>query len=411
MKPFRIFRPGKHTASNGEAITFTETDLKDAVSHYNAKVYAAPLVIGHPKTEDRAYGWAETLSYEDGYVVAHPDKVDAKFAELVEQGAYRNRSASWYMPTHPNNPAPGYLYPKHIGFLGAVPPALKGLGDVQFAEELNPELVVEFADSEDAAWTMASFMSSTASVLRGLRDALLSGTAGNADQDAETRAAAADKLVPSYLIDDMQRQAAQQQERAMNATTATATPGPSFTEPNGDTNMSLTPEQQAAMEADLAAANAKVASFTERETAIAAAEHMATVASIERDIAPLVTAGRVLPATAPKLASFMASLDDKEQTIEFGEAVEGVTPKVSGRAFMLGFLKTLPVAVDFSEHSNNTRANSGALTPRQLAEKATTLKTKVKSDTGVDISFSEATNRVLRESGATVEDPTNTPKV
>lgn len=405
MKPFRIFRPGKHTASNGVQVEFTEAQLQDAVGHYNAKVYAAPLVIGHPKSEDRAYGWAETLTYEDGYVVAHPERVDPQFAELVEKGAYRNRSASWYLPDHPNNPVPGSLYPRHIGFLGAVPPALKGLGDVQFAEELHPELVVEFADS-DSAWSMASFMSNTASILRGLRDALLAGTAGNGTDDADARAATADKLVPSYLIDDMAREAVRQQERASQATSVS----PSFTEPE-DPTMTLTPEQIAQLQADKAAADAKLAEYAERETALAASERQATVAGIERDLAPLVQAGKILPAQVKGLADFMAGLDDKDQTVEFGEAKDGVVPKVSRRGFMKGFLATLPKAVDFSERGNVTSTNSGAMTPTELANRATALRTKVKADTGRDISFSEATNRVLQETGIAVADPTNAPNV
>ena len=86
MKPFRIFRPGKHRAACGTVVEFTEEDLKRAVAAYSPALYAAPLVIGHPKTEDRAYGWAESLTYEDGHVVVHPDKVNPEFSELVEQG-------------------------------------------------------------------------------------------------------------------------------------------------------------------------------------------------------------------------------------------------------------------------------------------------------------------------------------
>ena len=67
MKPFRIFRPGKHRAACGTVVEFTEDDLKRAVAAYSPVLYAAPLVIGHPKTEDRAYGWAESLTYDDGH--------------------------------------------------------------------------------------------------------------------------------------------------------------------------------------------------------------------------------------------------------------------------------------------------------------------------------------------------------
>lgn len=407
MKPFRIFRPGKHRAACGTVVEFTEDDLKRAVAAYSPATYAAPLVIGHPKTEDRAYGWAESLTYEDGHVVAHPDKVEPQFAELVEQGAYRNRSASWYMPDHPSNPSPGNLYPKHIGFLGAVPPSLKGLGDVKFAEgadpvdfsaEARPDLVVEFGDADDA-WNVASMLSSTARMFRGLRDWML------AEKGAET----ADQLLPSWNIEDLERQALRQEERARNM----PDPGlPSYTEPTNPTpeTTTMTPEQIAALQAENDRNKAAVASFQERETAIAAAERMATVASIDSTLDQLVKAGRLLPAHRKAVANFMADLPDGNDaavaTIEFGEAEEGKpAPKLSPRAFMAAFLAGLPKAVDYAERGGNTTANAGAMTPKQLAEKATAKREEIQKSQGRTISFTEATNLVLEEAGVSVETP------
>lgn len=395
MKPFRIFRPGKHVASCGTAVEFTEADLQRAVEAYNPAVYSAPLVIGHPKTEDRAYGWAERLSYEDGHVVAHPDKVAPEFAELVAQGAYRNRSASWYMPDHPNNPVPGVLYPKHIGFLGAVPPALKGLGDVAFTEEQHPEQVLEFAAVDEAAWSIASAVSSMARFMRGQRDQLI----------AEKGVEEADKQLPDYAITDADTAARELRDLAAKQ----SNPGlvPAYTEPTEGTP-TMTPEQIAQLQADHAATQARLAQFQERETALAAAERMAKVDGIKRGLQVHVTAGRLLPALVAPLAEFMAGLPEGEaaQTIEFGEAVDGVTPKLDPRAFLDAFLAQLPKQVDYSERGAATVANGGSLTPKQLAEKATDYREKVRRDTGREISFTEATNRVLADLGVTTADAT-----
>lgn len=404
MKPFRIFRPGKHRAACGTVVEFTEDDLKRAVAAYSPALYAAPLVIGHPKTEDRAYGWAESLTYEDGHVVVHPDKVNPEFSELVEQGAYRNRSASWYMPDHPNNPSPGNLYPKHIGFLGAVPPALKGLGDVAFAEggqpvdfsaEEHPDKVVEFANAADDAWNLASMLSSTARMFRGLRDWML------AEKGAET----ADQLLPSWNIEDLERQALRQEEKARNTD-----PGLSYNEPANPTpkETTMTPEEIAKLQRERDEAQARVAQFTERETAIAAAERMATVAAIDASLDAHVKAGRLLPAHRKAVANFMADLADGTgtdvATIEFGEAAEGKpAPKLSPRAFMAAFLAGLPKAVDYNERGGNTTANGGAMTPKQLAAKATAKRDEIQQKEGRTISFTEATNLVLEEAGVSVE--------
>lgn len=404
MKPFRIFRPGKHRAACGTVVEFTEDDLKRAVAAYSPALYAAPLVIGHPKTEDRAYGWAESLTYEDGHVVVHPDKVNPEFSELVEQGAYRNRSASWYMPDHPSNPSPGNLYPKHIGFLGAVPPALKGLGDVAFAEggqpvdfsaEEHPDKVVEFANAADDAWNLASMLSSTARMFRGLRDWML------AEKGAET----ADQLLPSWNIEDLERQALRQEEKARNTD-----PGLSYNEPANPTpkETTMTPEEIAKLQRERDEAQARVAQFTERETAIAAAERMATVAAIDASLDAHVKAGRLLPAHRKAVANFMADLADGTgtdvATIEFGEAAEGKpAPKLSPRAFMAAFLAGLPKAVDYAERGGNTTANGGAMTPKQLAQKATAKRDEIMKNEGRTISFTEATNLVLEEAGVSVE--------
>lgn len=400
MKPFRIFRPGTHTASCGTKVEFTEDDLKRAVAAYSAALYAAPFVIGHPKTEDRAYGFAETLSYTDGHVVAHPDKVNPQFAEAVKSGAFRNRSASWYMPDHPNNPVPGVLYPKHIGFLGAAAPALKGLGDVEFSEavefkaEEHPELVVEFADAEDA-WSLASMLSGVARMMRGLRDAMI------ADKGLEE----ADKQLPAWNIDDLERQALRQEEKARAAAEAMQ---PSYTEPTPPKGITaMNPEQIAALQAERDAANARLAQFTARETALAAAEQLAAVAGVRAQLEPHVKAGRILPAHAPALAAFVAGLPTgaEASTIEFGEPVEGVVPKVAPREFMLAFLGKLPKSVEYREVGGANGGNSTALTPKQLAAKAQELIDKTRKDTGRTMSYTEATNAVMSAEGVTVEEP------
>lgn len=397
MKPFRIFRPGKHVASCGTAVEFTEDDLKRAVEAYDPAKYSAPLVIGHPKTEDRAYGWAERLTYEDGHVVAHPDKVAPEFADLVAQGAYRNRSASWYMPDHPNNPVPGVLYPKHIGFLGAVPPALKGLGDVAFGEEPRPDLVLEFAGIDEAGWSIANAVDAVARLMRSLRDNLI----------AEKGVEAADKQLPDYAISDAADAARRLREQASQAAGAS----PAFSEtPNEESPM--TPEQIAQLQRDHEAAQARLAQFQERETAIAAAERLALVDGIRRSLQPHVQAGRLLPAQVGPLAEFMANLPagEADATIEFGEAVEGVTPKVTPRAFLEGFLASLPKQVHFGEHGAETLGNGGAISPRELAKKAGDLVDAERA-AGRHLSFTEATNRVLAELNVSAQDPATTPNV
>lgn len=144
LKPIRIFRKGTFTSVEGEEIAFGEAELADIVASYDAAQNPAPLVIGHPKLNDPAYGWVDHLAIEDGEVVAYidPALTEPSFAEAVNAGRYRKVSAQFYPPKNPNNPAPGKFSLKHVGFLGAHPPAVKGLRTVSFGADDGGDLII-----------------------------------------------------------------------------------------------------------------------------------------------------------------------------------------------------------------------------------------------------------------------------
>ncbi|WP_310601197.1 hypothetical protein [Desulfobulbus sp.] len=139
-----IFKTGKHTALAGQVLEFSEADLRATVDAYDPGKHEAPLVIGHPDIDAPAYGWVKALSFADGVMSAEPDQVDPAFAEMVNAGRFKRISASFYLPDAPGNPIPGVYYLRHVGFLGAQPPAVKGLKSASFAAA--EEGVVEFGD-------------------------------------------------------------------------------------------------------------------------------------------------------------------------------------------------------------------------------------------------------------------------
>jgi hypothetical protein len=159
-----ILRPGKFTAVDGTEHSYSEADLTAIAAAYDPSSNPAPLVIGHPKLDHPAYGWVKGLSVEGGELVADadPDKLEPAFAEAVNAGRYRKVSASFYPPGHSQSPHPATSYLKHIGFLGAAAPGVKGLGTVAFAEaadlvtiETKPENdpMADFAEREGAITT------------------------------------------------------------------------------------------------------------------------------------------------------------------------------------------------------------------------------------------------------------------
>lgn len=143
----QIFKPGTHTDNAGNTLSFSDNDLADCAAAYDPVRHEAPVVVGHPALDAPAYGWVKSLSYSDG-LVAQVDQIDPEFSELIRAGRYKKVSASFYLPHSPGNPTPGLLSLRHIGFLGAQPPAIKGLKPVSFSA--HEDGVVEFGEYSDA---------------------------------------------------------------------------------------------------------------------------------------------------------------------------------------------------------------------------------------------------------------------
>ncbi len=130
-----IFRSGRHIDDQGVAHVFTPGDVADMAASYDPAVREAPLTVGHPEHNRPAYGWVKGLVVEGERLVMQPGDVEPQFAEMVSQRRFPKRSASFYPPSHPNNPTPGRWYLRHVAFLGAQPPAISGLKDIQFADD------------------------------------------------------------------------------------------------------------------------------------------------------------------------------------------------------------------------------------------------------------------------------------
>lgn len=140
-----IFRTGTFTDANGVVETFTPETLDRIVRTYNEQVEAdssllAPLVKGHPQTDSPAYGWVERLARRGNTLYAKLHSLSQEIIEDVKNGKFKKVSISLY----PN------LLLKHIGLLGAVSPAVKGLKPVEFVD-FEAEKTFEFA-SEDISF-------------------------------------------------------------------------------------------------------------------------------------------------------------------------------------------------------------------------------------------------------------------
>jgi hypothetical protein len=151
QKPLHIFKPGRHTAMSGATLEFSDADLRWTASVYDPAKFEAPLVVGHPTLNAPAYGWVARLGVGPHGLEAHPHQVDAEFAELVSEGRYKKISASFFLPGAPGNPVPGVYYLRHVGFLGAAAPAVKGLRAPEFAADESGIETIEFSNQEESA--------------------------------------------------------------------------------------------------------------------------------------------------------------------------------------------------------------------------------------------------------------------
>ena len=145
MTLIEIFKAGKRPDAHGTVVEITPADLQQAVDAYDVAYYEAPAVIGHPKMDAPAYAWVKGLQLDGDVLKAELDQIHPEFAEMVADGRFKKVSASFYLANSPDNPKQGSLYLRHVGFLGAMPPAVKGLRNPEFSE--SEQGIVDFCEA------------------------------------------------------------------------------------------------------------------------------------------------------------------------------------------------------------------------------------------------------------------------
>lgn len=321
-----IARTGTFTTATGQPVSLTRDVLAQIAANYDAERNPAPLVLGHPEMDDPAWGWATKLTLgADDVLRAEADDVAPEFAEGVSQGRYRKVSMAAFPPKHPSNPAPGEWYLKHIGFLGARPPAIPGLKPVTLAADPH-DVIVEFG--EMSSWGLSR-------VLRSLREWFI----------AKHDLATADQVVPDWVVTEAEMSA--RTEKTANPLPGIALAAPSIEE------HSMTEAQLKAREDAIIATEKKLAAeraALDQQAARLAAQTIELATQDATDfVEAQVAAGRVLPRHQAGLVTLLCSLDDA-QTVTFA-AADGKPESVGARTFMRDLIESLPKQVDYSEHT------------------------------------------------------------
>ncbi|KMK50608.1 peptidase [[Actinobacillus] muris] len=329
-----IFKAGKRRDANGVLIDITPEQLQQAVDNYDPAFHEAPVVIGHPKDNHPAYAWVKRLALNGEVLQAEFDQIDPAFAELVEAGRFKKVSASFYLPDSPNNPKQGVLSLRHVGFLGAVPPAVKGLRNPEFNEA--EEGVVDFAD-----WAQSTLW-------RRFRN-WLAGQFG--EEEAE-------KALPEYLVSSVQEDAIREQihrhqsldEPAFNELPADQSP-PTPTEPTGEDKMS---EADKAELARLKAENEQLkAEKAQAEADKAAADLDAAKAENVSYAENLVKQGKLAPIAKEAAIALLncSATNAAGQVVEFNEGESMLT-------LTKAFLEAQPQVLQFGEVATKDKAAS-----------------------------------------------------
>lgn len=341
-----IFKPGTHTAMNGATLEFSAADLAATVAAYDPAKGEAPLVVGHPRTDAPAYGWVKRLEFADGVLVAEPDQVDPDFSEMVNAGRFKRISASFYMPTAPGNPCPGVYYLRHVGFLGAQPPAVKGLKAASFSA--FEEGVVNFGMDDRV----------TLSFFRRIKNWII----GKDGQDQ------ADAIFPEYDLEMLQAEitrdaiaeAGTGNEGLVPAFASHQSPVPAFNQ-----------EEHTMKETELTAQKAELdrqaAEFAQREQALAAREAELKHAEHVSFCDGLVSGGKLLPAQKEQVVALLdfAAGIPAETVIEFADG--GGCKKKGPAEALRDFLSAQPKIVEFGEVTRADQSATGSAGDRLSA--------------------------------------------
>lgn len=388
FKPIEIFRIGQRVDSQGRTWNFSSDVLDEVIQEYDPAVFKAPLTIGHPKVNEPAYGWVNGLNRDSvnaELIQATPINVEPAFAAMVNEQRFPKVSASFFTPDHPANPKPGKWYLRHVAFLGAAAPAIPGikpasLDPANFSANDDDLVTIEFNASDFDA---SGFFSG---VLRNLRDFLLT----------KFGAEDADKVVPNYLVADVER---------MNVRNELTQSSPGFAapaneEPPSDNTGESTVTKKTDDAADKQTADfaARESSLAAREQAIADKEAAAKRAAITAFADKVVGDRRVGLDKRDGLIEFMATLDD-DRTVSFS-AEDGKNVSQPSATWFREFVEGLSPEVNFSEcGAPGDEPVDFSENPGALAKAATTYQAEMAAK-GVQVSATEAVKHIQKGASA-----------
>lgn len=155
------FKVGTHEAMSGESRTYTDAEVQELATDYDGTNAPAPAVVGHPEIDAPAYGWIQSAKKVGDDLLLTVGSMTQQFVDWLDAKHYRKVSIALFRPDDPGNPKPGKWYIRHLGFLGATPPAVSGL---PLALARQSGITYEFAVAATQPATVPSDIGSVASI-------------------------------------------------------------------------------------------------------------------------------------------------------------------------------------------------------------------------------------------------------
>lgn len=366
-KWIEMFRAGRQTDSAGNTREWTEQDLDKIVEQYNGGTHEAPIVVGHPEHNSPAFGWVESLKRDGKLLYAKLKNVMPEFADLVKAGTYKKRSISLYPD----------LTLRHIGFLGGMPPAVKGLADIAFADGDKQPMVIEFSD-----WRMTTL----GRIVMRMRDYLVE------KEGAEK----ADGIISSWDVQDMLTPPPEPEEIGNSC----------YNDPHKEESMK--PEEVQKLVTDAVAAATKEFSETMGKTIKGLETQIAELkkgqegdreAGLRREFREFLMAPemqkRVPEVSREATINQMMTLAGAEP-VQFGEG-DSKTTKPALDVYK-DQLKALPEVVAFGEHATKDKAGDvtvNGMDAQTLSQKAVEFQ-EAEAKAGRTVSITDAVNHVKK---------------
>lgn len=360
-----IFQGGSQRDSSGHVHDGTAL-IDKAVSTFNAARHEPPVVIGHPADNAPAYGWVDAIKKKAGGALGEPAlllakfrQVQPEFEDMVRRGLFKKRSAAFYPD--------GSL--RHIGFLGAMPPAIKGLPDVAFTEA--DALTFEFSNYQ-TVWAWESI----ARLFGKVRDYLI-------EKEGMDKA---DQVIGAYQIQAITDAAAKEKQEIQQDALEQTPQITNYKEKKEDNNMNFKefiqrlkdlvagveptaqPDPLAGKtfsEADIAAAKQQAADEARERLSAEFAEaskktrQEARRQEISAWCDSMVAQGKMTPAWVKfGVPDMLAAFAEKEEAIEFGEGDGKVKATLFDR-FKALFETEMPKVIEFAEVATREKDTGG----------------------------------------------------